>query len=85
MAVAPDAISETVTWGEVATTTMTIANDGETDLDYDVYDYTVLYAEDFEADDGGYTVAGTNPSGSGASPPAAPTRPTAASASGRPV
>jgi uncharacterized repeat protein (TIGR01451 family) len=62
MAVAPDAISETVTWGEVATTTMTIANDGETDLDYDVYDYTVLYAEDFEADDGGYTVAGTNPS-----------------------
>jgi uncharacterized repeat protein (TIGR01451 family) len=74
MSVAPDAINETLTWGEVATATMTIANDGEADLNYDIYDYTVLYIEDFEADDGGYTVGGTNPSwewGEPASGPAA--------------
>ncbi|MGC9399510.1 MAG: S8 family serine peptidase [Anaerolineae bacterium] len=62
MFVAPDWISKTVMWGEVATATMTITNDGESDLDYDIYDYSVAYLEDFEADDGGYVVAGTNPS-----------------------
>jgi len=62
MLVAPDTISKTVLWGEVATATMTITNDGETNLNYDIYDYSLLYFEDFEADDGGYTVTGANPS-----------------------
>jgi len=63
MIVEPEFISETVMWGEWVTSTFMITNVGIADLDFEVYDWSEIAFDDFEADDGGYTLftwAGTN-------------------------